>query len=627
MPASPMPPRTIAKPRIIAALMAEIDAADASVMAQFSGFSVSTKFSCEIKVPFENTKIKLLDASVDDGPLDCTVLFAGQRIRFMLPPANDEALRPLPDTVEILDLRSSKRRKFSPGVVSAEIFTKRGVIMGVPLDLSHRTLAIIAATDGFDLIKGDSVRVRIIGDATSPDIFFAEMQVHSVDTSRGNPRLLLQDSSSPRKPKRHTPRIPTVGTLSIVPQDNSLGGSVTLNLLNASMTGVAGSTGGEASAPWLLPGNQVQIAGVDLGATVVWANDGEIGLKVNGLDDAGNLGRWVRLLAQWRRESGVLVSEMEEFAGLLVQAGFLKGARRRVFGHSVTKFLPPERMTQNPLLYIRQTLKNSKGELYGHVSLSRLTDDAWIMQEGVHRGDSGPDLSGFEAMLMALTRRAKELKIASASAPRYLLWFWDSKVESTEKAAKPFLNQPENQLFKARHFSLKALEAKLPPKPSANIINLQMTMASDRSQIFQSFAPTLIEAFGGRDGEHSCLNAALVANGHGHWAKTIGIADEGGVWGLAYRLTSYYTLNVSGVLNSTFLIVHHDTSADRLLHGLARLAADPFTFGTDDVAIVFGQEPNPKSSLAEFIENAKPYNLMAVDVLLNLIYTAEEVPS
>ena len=617
--------RTIVKPRIIAALMAEIDAADASLVTQFRGSSISTKVFCEIKVPFEETLIRLSDVTLNDAPLDCTVLFAGQRIRFALLPANGDAFRSLPETVEILDLRSSKRRKFSPGVISAEIFTKRGVIMGLPLDLSHRTLAIITATSDFDLIKGDSVRVRIIGDAASPDIFFSEMQVHSVDKSRGNPRLLLQDRTSLRKPNRHTPRIATVGTLSVVPQDQSLGGYVALNLRNASMTGFAGAGVSETPAPWILPGTQVQIAGIALGATVVWANDGELGFMINGLDDAGNLGLWVQLLSQWRRESGVLVSEMEEFAGLLVQAGFLKGARRRVFGDSVAKFLPPERMTKNPLLYIRQTLKNSKGELYGHVSLSRLTDDAWIMQEGVHRGDSGPGVDGFEVMLMALTRRAKELKIASASAPRYLLWFWDSKILSTERAAKPFSNQPENPLFKVWHFSLRALEKNLPMEPSANIVNLQMTTASVRSHVFQSFNPTLAEAFGGVDGQHASLNAALVANGHGHWAKTIGIADEGGIWGLAYRLASYYTLNVSGVLNSTFLIVRRDVNIDRLLHGLARLAADSFTFGTDDIAIVFDQEPDQGSTLSKFISAAKPYNLMAVDVLLNQIYTPDEI--
>jgi hypothetical protein len=627
VPASSAKIRVISKPRLIAALMAEIDAASAYVMiAHESGASPrTTRLLCDIRVPFETTRVKLGTEEFAGDRIDCTALFAGQRLHFALDRTNDDGEYLLPSEVKITDMRSAKRKKFGPGVDAAEVSTKHGVVMAMPIDLSLNSLALVVLGPKPALLSGDRVVVRIRGESGAADVFNGAMQVQAFQKVEGQTRLLLEGRPFSADASRQVPRMAGLhGTVELCPLDRSLGGGAVAGLQNISMTGFCATMDSQAQSAWLVPGLQLSIGVGALTATLVWVRESGIGVKVNGMDDPDVLRIWVRYVAQLRADSGVVRSEMDEFAGLLTEAGFLKGSRRRLFGSDVTRFLPPERVTENPMLYFRHTRKDDKGDFSGHVSLARLTDSAWIMQEGVHKGDAG---HAFGEMIFELTQRANELRNTTPAAPRYVLWLWDSAVKSTDLLSKSFLQQSENVLFSACHLSIVANAKEFPPEASAQVDPMQAMTARERFRVFQRFDPAVLEVFSGGDGSHSRLNAELAKLGHGHTARTVAVGDNAGIWGLAFRLSSYYALNASGMLNTVFLVVRADTTGKQLLDGLARLTEDRFSFGTDDVAVIIDGELPAGSDLLTSLVKPKPYNFMVVDVLLNRVNVTLDDPA
>lgn len=617
--------RVITKPRLVAAMLAEVDAAGAIVMVTGSITSdpIAVRLQCQIKVPFDTTIVGITSDSPIHGNLDCAVLFAGQRLHFQLCLAEGANECALPQRISLNDMRSSKRRRFGPGINAAEISTARGVVMAIPVDMSVDSLALVAATSSASLITGDSVTVRIRGDAGQPDIFHGPMTVRTVLTTGSDSRILLQPNSLPVASVRLAPRFGGLsGTIEIAPLDGALGPSRVVTLNDLSMTGANVTIPNEHRPSWLVNGIQVNLVGTGLTSTIVWCRGAHVGLKINGLDDPEGLRKWIRFIARYRADHGVSRSEMAEFASLLTQTGFLKGSRRHLFGRSVERFLPPEVTLNNALLYLRHAEGDSGGDFAAHIGMARLTDDAWVQQEGAISAGEGYSLA---RMSDILTARAREMKVASLMAPRYFVAIWDSAVKPSEVHFGLFAAQSVNARFQAHHLSLSAQDAREPD--TCRLIDPYQVTAAERRDAWSRFHPILVDVFGGVDGSHPRLNAALTGVGSGHGARSVILADDHGAWGLAYRLSSYYALNASGMLNTVFIVARADTSGARVRSGLARLATERISFGTDDILLIHDGEFAPDSDLLTQLVKPKPYNFLAVDVLLNTIQVELDDPA
>ena len=78
--------RLVAKPRLIAALMAELDASGAVILAECldDGAVFHKPIQCEFKVPFEDSFVCLDTQGHLAKQLRCVCCFGGQRISFDL---------------------------------------------------------------------------------------------------------------------------------------------------------------------------------------------------------------------------------------------------------------------------------------------------------------------------------------------------------------------------------------------------------------------------------------------------------------------------------------------------------------------------------------------------------------
>lgn len=610
--------RRITKSRVIAGFMGEIDAAGAVILITSQKHSVkqSVRLICEFKVPFESSTIRIREQYLEPDTYLAIALFAGQRIMFELTVLADGSECKFPNYLDILDLRTYKRRRFGPEIQAAEISTSRGIIMATPVDMSQNSIALIMASDEADLCPGEHVKIKIRGDTASRDIFSFDMFVKNSISSTLLTRILLEFndhhlSIDVRKTVRQ--KIDRK-TLVIAPLDDHLGGDFSVDIIDISLTGCQCEFNESMRPAWLTQGIHVNLKNQNVTGTIMWIQNDRFGLRLDALDESSTLAYWSETFATVKVEHGVHHSQLDELVNLFTQSGLLKGKRRKLYGTDPSKFLPPERVEKNPLLYHRVVASDKNGKPYGHISLSRLADDLWYFHEGAHTGEPGQQYRDLYRMTVEL---ARQLYLTSKIAPRYLSGLWHTSIKSAGVVGEEILADPSSRSYPLFQVSLEKNSSKETKSHDVRFSSISDLNASDRRNIFSQFDPILTECFAGWNGDHPRLNAELSKLGPSHSAETLLLSTDKEVWGLAYRLKSYYALNATGVMNSLFLIVKASTSADIIKSGISQLLESGFTFGTDDVAIIVDKHLSEEILFEAGLQNPKPFTFFVIDSHLN----------
>ncbi len=610
--------RRISKARVIAGFMGEIDAAGAIILvsATSNSFQASVRLACEFKVPFETSTIKILDQNLPPGGYSATALFAGQRIMFGLDVLSNNNECKFPDFLDVVDLRSHKRRRFGPEIQAAEIATRHGIIMATPIDISQNSVALIIVSTENKLSKGELVKLKIRGDTTSRDIFSFDMVVNDINVADSIVRITLGFSGTGSNiENRRTTRHPIdTFTLALCPLDDHLGGILTSTILDISLTGCQCKADKDTLPAWLTPGVHLQLKDQNVTATIMWVHGGRFGLRIDALDDATTLTYWSGMFSRVRLSHGIHQSQLDELVNLFTQTGLLKGNRRKLYGANPLKFLPPERMEQNSLLYHRIVAMDANDRPIGHLSMSRFTDDLWYFQEGAHTGDAGTTFRELYAMVI---ESARNLYNSSKSSPRYLSGLYHANIKSAGNFGQELYADKANRTYPMFQVSIDLNKEPFDKDISTFYGSVNGLNASDRRNIFSQFDPILTECFAGWNGDHPRLNAELSKLGPSHSAETLLLSTDKEVWGLAYRLKSYYALNATGVMNSLFLIVKASTSADIIKSGISQLLESGFTFGTDDVAIIVDKHLSEEILFEAGLQNPKPFTFFVIDSHLN----------
>lgn len=611
-------PRIITKSRIIAGFLNEMDAAGALILLSNENgeFLGSIRISCEFKVPFETSIIEILDKDLPLATYSATALFAGQRIQFKLEVASAHGNCRFPDQLTLVDLRAHKRRRFGPEVQSAEIATHKGVLMAMPIDLSQNSLAVVLATNTHELSINERVKVKVRGGNTSRDVFSFDMKVNEIDATNSIVRVLLNFEGKTQNSgvRRSGRRLIGGVKINIRPVDDHIGGEQSCPLNDVSLTGCQCEVDSIEQAPWLAPGVHVFLHTSNVSATIMWIDGKRFGLRLDALDDSNTLSNWYEMLGQIRPHNSVHHSQFDELVGLFTQSGLLKGSRRKIFGKNPTKFLPPDLVATNPMLFHRVASTSQDGRIVGQYGLIRMTDDFWCMQEGAHMGEAG---ASYRDLFRDVHRIARELYHSSTLAPRYVGCLWQDSLKSTAEYANEFLQDPANYKFSMIHFILSAQDRKVGFKAECAVVNLQSIDARQRLDINCRFNPVLFEIFSGWNGSHPRLNAELSKLGPHHYATTVALYSNDKCWGLAYRLNSYYAMSATGVVNSLFLVVRSDTSAEELHDGLRELKKSGFTFGTDDAAVIIDNSEACAPNFTDTLKNSRSFNFFVIDSQMN----------
>jgi hypothetical protein len=620
--------RIITKLRVVVGLLGEIDASDTLVMfspksdGEHGNVQFTAKVMCEFNVPFETSIFKIIERVTVPGLYNASAFFAGQRVTFELTILDEAGTCSLPKEINIIDLRLSKRRRFGPEIEYAEISTSNGVLMATPIDMNQNAIALVMnSRDGF-LNNGELVRLVIRGDTTSRDIFSAEMQVQDFKVISGRGRILLTVDQNKKKSGHGRPRSvkrQDLKEMSVLlsPADDYLGEPIRLQLVNVSLTGFQVLINHPRSLPWLTQGISVQVLDGAITATVAWCEADRVGLRLNSLDDPNCLSEWAKILSSFRIGSGFHHSHAEELVSLFTESGLLKGKRRLLYGNSPKGYLPPDRMTENPLLYRRIQATSSQGKIIGQMSIGRMADDLWYFQEGAHTGGDGPSFRDLYSSVIALT---KDLHSSSRLSPRYLSGLYHENIKSAGAFGIELFADPSSRVYPLYQCSIEDNLSNFSEQilPEVSVLRVSDYNADERRHHLVNFDATLVEAFVGWNGDHPRLNSELAKLGNHHRAETLLLASQPkGVWGMAYRLRSYYALNATGVMNSLFIVVKPSVSGLEIASGFRELRKHGLAFGTDDAALIVDTGINSVVPLASELLKVRPFTFFILDNHLN----------
>jgi hypothetical protein len=639
--------RIVEKMRIIVGILGEIDSAGAVVMlsATDSQLKASVAISCDFRVPFETSILTVLDQTIPSGHYKALVHFAGQRLKFDLIITSSDGICELPTQIQITDLRRHKRRRFGPEVQFAEIYSKHGVVMATPIDISQTSIALVTTAPELGFSEGDTVHLNIRGDTASRDIFSSKLEVHSIakDTQPATQhsfqsllkttKILLSQPEEPQsnspinlKTRRSERQVSPNLSLIIGPLDDHLGNSVRAKVTDLSLTGLRISLQGNKLHPWISKGLSIQFEGTGVTATIIRHEGSDLALTLNGLDETHTLKAWTKFLKSQGFGHGFHHSQAEELSLLLTESGLLKGSRRKLYGHDPSGYLPPDQMTDNPLLYHRVITKNSTGEIMGHMSISRLADDQWYFQEGAHLGGDGPTYKNIYSFVIQTTRN---LARSNLSAPRFLSGLYHENVKSGGAFGAELFTDSSSRIFPLFQASIKKIcSAGSPMKNSTTSIHFLLDFSAEvRRSYLSEFNASLCEAFVGVNGEHARLNAELAKLGPYHEAKTVMLKSNTGVFAIAYRLKSYYALNATGVMNSLFMIVKPQTEIQDLVAGIRELVDNGFSFGTDDAAIIVDGPIDGTFEFVQSLPSPRKFTFFMIDNILNKEFLGASVES
>lgn len=614
-------PRSISKLRIIVGLLGEIDAAGVLVLfhSKRDNVHIGAKISSEFKLPFETSTLQIQTPNIPPGDYAAAALFAGQRISFDVTVIDNDGNCELPCEIIIVDLRKEKRRKFGPEIQHAELFTKHGVLMATPLDMSQNAIALVMNSAEGALTPGETVRLVIHGDTTAQDIFTAELVVKEFATTRDKSKILLEPKNPGNDlsgaPLRRTTRHQTsqMGFV-IAPLDDHLGEPVHCGVTDVSLTGFKCSLPGATSMPWLMPGTHVALKDKKITATVMWVDGEHVGLRIDALDDSKTLRIWTESLTAFKLGNGFHHAQVDELVHLFTESGLLKGKRRKLYGSDPGGFLPSDNMTNNPLLYHRILANTEGGTISGHMSMARLGDDIWYFQEGAHSGQGGRSYKELYADSIGLARTMYK---TSKLSPRFLAGLYHANIKSSGEFGVDLFADPSSRVYQMFQSSISKNINKHPASEGVTITTLESMDADGRRATLSPFDATLAEGFSGWNGTHPRLNSELAKLGPHHEAKTLMVGDRTGYWALAYRMKSYYALNTTGVMNSLFLVVLPTVTATQIVDALRELVEHGLAFGTDDAAIIACARPGDPLPFTDGLVDPKPFTFFIIDNHLN----------
>jgi hypothetical protein len=625
-------PRVICKSRVIAGILSEMEAAEATILIRSSNTnnSIPFKMNCDFRLPFEESTIRLSGEAIKAGTYQATVLFAGQRILFEIHVNDQSGICQFPRKIDIIDLRQSKRRTFGPESQTAEIFSNHVVIFAVPVDLSLNSLALVSAVSDPPLRIGEQVAVRIRGGVDSKDVFSSEMEVKDVDRSSATTRILLGmiqpksrdvEANYRRLERKALANI----SLQIVPMDHSIGEPLTVQVKDISLTGLMIECDDSPKVAWLTPGLHIKLDTGVVHATVMWRDGQKAGLRLDALDESRTLSSWFDVLTRLIPANSIHHSQVDDLVNLFTESGLLKGSRRKVYGTRPGKFLPPETVTGNPLLYHRFASHIEGGIIASQLSMVRLTDEFWCIQEGSHNGETSA--LSYDEIAIRIFKIAENLAKGSLLAPRFFGGLIHGSVKSSVNIMEKMLLKTSNYRYEAFHLSLTAQSFVQERKLSdLRLADIRMMPAEKRRQVANSFDATLFEIFSGLNGSHPRLNSELSKLGPSHHAKTFAISLNNSFLGLAYRLSSYYTLSSTGVINSLFFVIKEGIDPDVVYCGINQLQESGLMRGTDDIVLIMDKTSETigctndtwSKELNSSFKNLKPFALYVIDALLGV---------
>ncbi|MCX6119880.1 MAG: hypothetical protein NT027_20285 [Proteobacteria bacterium] len=611
----------IGLPRLIAALLAELDASNAVVITQCieTGAINQTSIRYEFKMPFEESAIEIKNSDRFNANLRCTCCYAGQRISFELKKLHKEFWA-LPLSIEVQDLRSESRYSFLAKNFSAEIIGRRAVTYGYAIDINKDCLAIESSAKTV-FKKDEEVQVIIRMIDSTIDVFytkclFGDTKLLDNGVSRTILKLVPNSNSNIAK-REHERRSASSATLTLecfTYDDTTIKFQVRID--NIGIGGMTASVNRPTKGIQIIPGQILYSNEPKIPFLVIWSDNSTFGLKVLVGDP--------KLFSEWNQYLELVSPALDrksfvsrrELAALLTHSGLLKGSRRSPFGAILKDHLVTNKSKESILLTQRRIIDDEYGNPILHVNLKRVSEQSWLFADGASLTEKK---GKYVDMLFASIQTAKATMQKSEMFPRYLSFIWQKAVTSTTEFADAISTQSHSRVVDSCQLSISSqneFSSTSKENESKKAARINELSAPDRRKIASSFTPELYEAFVGFDGSHPILNAELAKFGPYHHTvtKCVQVQDQTII---AHRIKTHSVWSSTGVSNSVFVVIPKHFTPRNLPVALSFLIEDSISFGTDDFLLIFDGDEGASQPFIPYLSNPKMFSFLVHDLLLN----------
>ncbi|GEM_PF-1669405 len=527
--------------------------------------------------------------------ITCEAVFYSKRIRFTVARL-DNGRYAFPTEIKTEDLRKNRRFPLHLMRLNAEIYWSSGVVIGVAHDISADFVAILSPTNIEMPARGETLTVVIKSRSDSPDIFYGKgvflnklivkegiKYVIKIEDDNGysfNGHREIRD-----RPPRHTTSFCSIVFRSHPETKINLSGHILVT--DISLTGFSGEFNSETAAETVPIGLVMVSSDPEITFYPIRREGKRFGFRVHTNHNNSHANQWSRFISKYdsSMEFSSNLAAIMDLAELFTESTFLKNSRRAVYGSDlIESFNSESTLPENLGLIRRFGGFNSSPKLHQHISTFRFCDNCWFLQEVSSTAEKKQNIDLLaNTVLRQLAIESKYLK----GSPRFFIGIFDDTVEKNKR-----LWSGKNASIYLPAFHVTTPFEKIDGKHEGefNFLSTEEMLSFEKAKFSRMFPQEILDAldFWSITANNRTVNQMLSRLGDHHKTYLEIILDKEKVsaLGLAYRLKSHYSHNITGVVNALFIFCLKNFPDPPEFLKFIKLKKRELVEGTTDVVFV-----------------------------------------
>ena len=587
--------------RLISGLLSEIESRNAIVQCTDGNEEEMQITSLQLQDSSGSEEIVVrIPLAHPSKQLNCEALLSNRRCRFKAElfdiASHTYIIRP---PMDLIELRDTPRWALENRSYPAEIRYPGGISLGFAKDMSFDHLAIELSSAPDTIQPGVQTEIVVRSRFATRDILFQRCELITKMSSGKNERLIFRVTKNTNHSKEIRSARYAINPTTISFSGRDLHGlefSGEISVDNISITGFSGTIFSTNKKQHPVLGLLLHSQSANIVFSAVRRHDNRYGFVVLDQHRSAN-NSWFDFFQNHCRPLSNELSSTEDLATLLLESNFLKPARLRKYGNEIERHLPHSMGLSNNSLVRRFVLADDGVSASRTVSLFRFTDHSWIMHEGASGVNRTESMDSFYQEVIGLI--SDEGRFIS-DAPKYLCVYYNPKIPIIDNYWKNALPG-----IQCSHLPTLVYSLAHKPKSSRGQTELEVRAATDlsldeRVKINESFGTpilALLDAFFSKSPNRS-LSSLIASLGPSHRAELSLIEDtkSRNPLAFAYKVSTYYGTNVSGVVTSLFVFLARDIDNPKLNQIKNAITSNPALLnGTSDVVVVTSSEKQGES--------------------------------
>jgi len=608
--------KCIKKARMICGLLEELSITKSlfSVKASKDGNILSTLImDFLLNADFDKSKILFKYDFVEGKTYYFESLTAGLRVSFEAI-ASPEGIT-LPHEVLLSDFRKNKRISLSAQAYVAEIRFKKDIVFGFVSDISSDAISILTDID-LNERKNLNVEILISRKGDKNDLIFrTSLLIYSerVGENFKNVFIVLNRNNLGSKidrPKRHNVK----GGISISFQSATIGDSSyegEINIFELSLTGFLGEIHffkGDNSLPM---GSRLECFSPNISFYVIRKMGNTFAFKIASFLDDLILSEWTRFIRRNTLEALSQIAPNDTMAKFLTGSTLLKSERRKMYGKNVSPFLSQFNNEKVGDIHYRFTLFSSAGEASINTSITKISDHSWVLHEVMKDADlEEADVPEFHNSIL---EHLGELSRFVPTSPKHCLIIFNPLIPAIGGYWLKRAQENYCRVYSAYLMSLKDYKTNHTGNVVGSICeeDIFSLSAQARHTLASFFNLELLDLFDFWGGNPN-LQRQLSMIGEGHKINQKLLTYNGKKLAVIYKFHSYFSLNVTGVINTLFVLFPRNVDSEDILLTIDQINQSEL-MSVKDLLLFFENEED-RLKMKNYGENLKLFNLLDINL-------------